>query len=641
MSQALEIIFQVCGGLGIFLLGMKNMSEGMQAVAGERLRKMIGAITNNRLMASGVGTLVTCIIQSSSVTTVMVVGMVNASIMTLTQAIGVILGANIGTTITGWILVIKIGKYGLPLLGISAFFYLFSKKDTIRFFSMFLVGLGMVFFGLELMKEGFSPITEMTGFVEWFHRFSPDSYLGVWKCVLVGAALTAIVQSSSATLGITIALALTGVIDYTTAAALILGENIGTTITAFLASLGAFTNARRAAYAHVVFNVIGVFWITLLFVPYTKMVSRVNTWLEVDNIPVISVNNGDHSKIKEYAQQYHIEASLFYTHENGEQINSQGHRYEHGTIYDKDGKVLKKDVAYVLPQDFITHMDHHDITDLPSYKQDGVEYPFTGSAIAFTHSGFNIVNTLLFLPFIGFLAKFLIRLVPDKGVEKPRLTYLNVRMLDTPAIAIEQSYKELIKMGHETQDMLRMFKPMLSNKEPNRQTAEQIFQKENDLDVIQKEIVEFIGDMMAGNITHEVMQDASSHLRMADEMESISDYIQGLLKLRLKMRNTNLQFSEGGLEDLISLHEKVEEYINLINKGIEQEDNTPEYFSEMRTKGLAVTNLMKECRERHLARVGNSEVNPLMSLIYTDMLTAYRRIKDHAYNIAEVLIGEK
>ena len=120
--MALEIIFQVCGGLGIFLLGMKNMSEGMQAVAGERLRKMIGAITNNRLMASGVGTLVTCVIQSSSVTTVMVVGMVNASIMTLTQAIGVILGANIGTTITGWILVVKIGKYGLPLLGISAFF---------------------------------------------------------------------------------------------------------------------------------------------------------------------------------------------------------------------------------------------------------------------------------------------------------------------------------------------------------------------------------------------------------------------------------------------------------------------------------------------------------------------------------------
>ena len=629
MGQAFEIIFQVCGGLGVFLLGMKNMSEGMQAVAGERLRKMIGAITNNRLMASSVGTLVTCIIQSSSVTTVMVVGMVNASIMTLTQAIGVILGANIGTTITGWILVVKIGKYGLPLLGISAFFYLFSKKDTIRFFSMFLVGLGMVFFGLELMKDGFAPIKEMHGFVEWFHRFSPDSYWGVWKCVLVGACLTAVVQSSSATLGITIALALTGTIDYLTAAALILGENIGTTITAFLASLGAFTNARRAAYAHVAFNVIGVFWITLLFVPYTNLISRIITHTQICDIPAVIVTDDTREKVSQYANECNIQSSnLYLMNADGQAVNPEG-------------DILDESLPHVFAEDFILTVETGQLTDLPIYTEEEPSYPFTGPAIAFTHSGFNIANTLLFLPFIGFLAKFLIWLVPDKVAEKPRLTYLNVRMLDTPAIAIEQSYKELTKMGHETRDMMHMLKRMLSNQEPDRQTAEQLFKKENDLDVIQKEIVEFIGDMMAGNITHEVMQDASSHLRMADELESISDYIQGLLKLRLKMRNTDLRFSEGGLDDLIKLHEKVSEYIDLINKGIEQEVNTQEYFSEMQTKGLAVTNLMKECRERHLARVGEGVVSPLMSLIYTDMLTAYRRIKDHAFNIAEVLAGVK
>jgi phosphate:Na+ symporter len=629
MGQALEIIFYVCGGLGIFLLGMKNMSEGMQAVAGERLRKMIGAITNNRFMASSVGTLVTCIIQSSSVTTVMVVGMVNASIMTLTQAIGVILGANIGTTITGWILVVKIGKYGLPLLGISAFFYLFSKKDKIRFLAMFLMGLGMVFFGLELMKDGFAPIKDMPGFVEWFHRFSPDSYLGVWKCVLVGAALTAIVQSSSATLGITIALALTGTIDYLTAAALILGENIGTTITAFLASLGAFTNARRAAYAHVAFNVIGVFWITLLFVPYTNLVSRVITKTQMCDIPAIFVTEGMEEKTSEYAQKCDIlPEKLYMMNAQGQAVNAQG-------------EVMDEAKPHVFSEDFILTVETGELTDLPVYTHTEPTYPFTSAAIAFTHSGFNIVNTLMFLPFIGFLAKFLIWLVPDKVAEKPRLTYLNVRMLDTPSIAIEQSYKELIKMAQATKGMMHQLKQFLSNKEPDRETAEQLFRKETDLDVIQKEIVEFIGDMMAGNITHEVMQDASSHLRMADELESISDYIQGILKLRLKMRNTDLRFSDGGLNDMIELHDKVQEYIDLINEGLEQEVNTQEYFSEMRTKGLAVTNLMKECRQRHLARVGEGVVSPLMSLIYTDMLTDYRRIKDHAFNIAEVLAGEK
>jgi phosphate:Na+ symporter len=630
MTQALEIIFQVCGGLGIFLLGMKNMSEGMQAVAGERLRRMIGAITNNRLLACGVGALVTCIIQSSSVTTVMVVGMVNASIMTLLQAIGIILGANIGTTITGWILVVKISKYGLPLLGVSSFFYLFSKRDTIRFFFMFLMGLGMVFFGLELMTHGFAPIKEMPGFVAWFHRFQPDSYLGVWKCVLVGAALTAIVQSSSATLGITMALSLTGAIDYRTAAALILGENIGTTITAVLASLGAATNARRAAYAHVAFNVIGVCWITLFFTPYTNLVSRITTRTQLRNLNAVVVEMSDSALIEQYAKEYHIpEKTLYFTHIDGHKVNIAG-------------DTLRDDESYVLAEDFEQAVRDHTLADLPQYTKDGIKYAFTGPAIALTHSGFNIVNTFLFMPFIGFLASFLMWLVPDKKIpEKPRLTYLNIRILDAPAIGIQQSYKELIRMAEVCKTMLKTFRQFLSNGEPNRSIAEDIFQKENDLDLIQKEIVEFIGEIMTGSISHELMQEASGQLRMADELESVSDYIQGLLKLRLKIRDTGQKFSEGGLADLVSLHEKVDEYLDLIYKGIDGQDSSPETFSEMQTKGLAITTLMKECRARYLVRVGEGVTNPLMGLIYTDMLTAYRRIKDHAFNIAEVLVGEK
>jgi len=628
--MALEIIFQVCGGLGIFLLGMKNMSEGMQAVAGERLRKMIGAITNNRLMASGVGTLVTCVIQSSSVTTVMVVGMVNASIMTLTQAIGVILGANIGTTITGWILVVKVGKYGLPLLGIATFFYLFSKKDTIRFIAMFLVGLGMVFFGLQLMKNGFAPIKDLPGFEAWFHKFQPDNYLGVLKCVMVGAVLTAIVQSSSATLGITMALALTGAINFHTAAALILGENIGTTITALLASLGAFTNAKRAAYAHVIFNVIGVFWITLLFVPYTNLIDRIITKTQVCDISAIVIFEENDPKVSEYAGQYKIpEKSLYFTDSQGQHINGAG-------------DILGEEDSFIMASDFKQSVEEHKLTDMPLYTTRGIEYPFTQSAIAFTHSGFNIANTLLFLPFVGLLSRFLMWLVPDKKtVEKPHLTYLNVRMLDTPTIAIEQSYKELIKMGIVAKEMMTGLRRFLTNDKPQREAGEVIFQQENDLDVIQKEVAEFISEIMTGSIPHELMQEASGQLRIADELESISDYIQGLLKLRLKVQDTGQKFSEGGLKDMIKLHDKVDQYIDLIADGLERSNGTPEYFSEMQIKGLAVTNLMKECRSRHLMRVGKAEVNPLMSLIYTDMLTAYRRIKDHAFNIAEVLIGEK
>jgi phosphate:Na+ symporter len=565
VQKIVEILFVVIGGLGVFLLGMKFMSEGMQAVAGERLRKLIGAVTNNRFLACGVGTVVTSIIQSSSVTTVMVVGMVNAGIMTLKQAIGVIFGANIGTTITGWILTVKIDKYGLPLLGVAALFYLFSRRDRIRFTAMFFLGLGMVFFGLELMKEGFSPVKDMPQFVEWFHRFEPVNYFGVMKCVLVGAALTAIVQSSSATLGITMALAFSGIINFKTGAALVLGENIGTTITAFLASLGTTTNARRAAYAHMLFNVLGVLWITTIFQPYTQSVA----W-------------------------------------------------------------------------FVEHFQQGHLPDEAVYVDNAVTYPYTQAAIAATHTGFNILNTLLFLPFVGLLARVLRHIVPDKTApETPRLTYLDMRLFDTPSIALEQSWKEVLRMGQTCRTMMDTLRDILDADQIDSEKAHFIFQKENDMDMVQKEIVEFLGDVMAGNISHEAVEESRRQVRMADEFESISDYVTAILKLRLKIRDGQLRITPEGKQDLLKLHDMTASYIDLINKAAYADGVQLEFFSEAKTKGTAITVTMKECRSRHLVRVGQGVATPLKSLIFTDMLTSYRRIKDHAFNIAEVLAGEK
>ena len=164
----LNVLLQAIGGLGIFLLGMKYMSEGVQFVAGPRLRRMINLATRNRFMAVGMGTLVTCMVQSSSITTVMVVGFTNIGLMNLTQAFGVIMGANIGTTITGWILVLNIGAYGLPVIGVAAFVHLLSRRDRPRYIALAILGLGMVFFGLELMKNGFKPLRTEDAFIDWF-----------------------------------------------------------------------------------------------------------------------------------------------------------------------------------------------------------------------------------------------------------------------------------------------------------------------------------------------------------------------------------------------------------------------------------------------------------------------------------------
>jgi phosphate:Na+ symporter len=273
--EAFKIIYTVLGGLGIFFYGMKNMSEALQSVAGEVVKNAINKITTNRISAVFVGIIVTMLVQSSSVTTVMVVGFVNAGLMNLAQAIGVIFGANIGTTITGWIISIKIGKYGLLLIGLGIFPLLFGKTNKMRQIGKIFFAVGMIFFGLKIMSGAFKPLRTMPEFLDMISYFSEQNYGSYFACIIVGCILTMVVQSSSAMLGITIALASSGVIQFHTAAALVLGENIGTTITALLASVGANITAKRAARAHAIFNMFGVLTVFAFFPVYVEFIDWV------------------------------------------------------------------------------------------------------------------------------------------------------------------------------------------------------------------------------------------------------------------------------------------------------------------------------------------------------------------------------
>ncbi|MFK5927435.1 MAG: Na/Pi symporter, partial [Desulfuromusa sp.] len=223
-----QLIFGLLGGLGMFLFGMKIMSEGLQKLAGDKMRKILAALTDNRIIGTLVGIAVTAMIQSSSATTVMVVGFVNAGLLSLVQSIGVVLGANIGTTITAQLIAFKITKFALPAIGLGAGFKLFSKNKKYTYLGEIILGLGLVFFGLATMKVAFNPLKASDDFRQLFLLVGDYKLLGV----LIGALLTVIVQSSSATIGITLALASSGLISFEASVALILGENIGTTITA-------------------------------------------------------------------------------------------------------------------------------------------------------------------------------------------------------------------------------------------------------------------------------------------------------------------------------------------------------------------------------------------------------------------------
>jgi phosphate:Na+ symporter len=265
--EAFTIIYTLLGGLGIFFFGMKFMSDGLQAVAGDVIRKIINSITSNRFMAVGVGLVVTCLVQSSSVTSVMTVGFVNAGLMNLTQAIGVIFGANIGTTITGWIISVNVDKYGLLLVGIGFIPGLFSKSEKWQHLGRAVLGVGLVFIGLKTMSGAFVPLRSNQVFLDSISYFSGEHYGAYIASIMMGCLLTMIVQSSSAMLGITMAMATSGVIPYHTAVTLVLGENIGTTITAILASMGGTIAAKRAARAHACFNIFGVL-VMLCILPY-------------------------------------------------------------------------------------------------------------------------------------------------------------------------------------------------------------------------------------------------------------------------------------------------------------------------------------------------------------------------------------
>jgi len=283
---------------------MKMMTDGLQMSAGDRIRKILGAVSNNRVAGFATGAGVTAIIQSSSATTVMLISFVGAGMMTLQQAVGVILGANVGTTITAQMIAFKLTKLALPAIAFGVVLKFFSKKRRNRYFGEIILGFGLLFYGMTVMKQGLSPIKGDPAFISFFTQFDAATLTGMLLCVTTGAVLTVIVQSSSATIGLTMTLATQGLLDFPAAMALVLGENIGTTITAQLATIGATNvNAYRAARAHALFNIIGVIIILASFPLFLKLVTFTTTLMGAG--AVTQVVEGDVVNISRYLANGH------------------------------------------------------------------------------------------------------------------------------------------------------------------------------------------------------------------------------------------------------------------------------------------------------------------------------------------------
>ena len=298
------IIIQTLGGLGLFILGMKMMTEGLQATAGQRIRRVLEAISSNRVIGCASGAGVTAIVQSSSATTVMLIGFVGAGIMSLEQAVGVVLGANVGTTITGQMIAFKLTKLALPAIALGVGLKYFSKKRRYRHIGDIVLGFGILFYGMVVMKQGLAPIKSDPQFIVFFTKFTTDSLGGILLCISMGAILTVMVQSSSATVGLTMTLASQGLLGFPTAMALVLGENIGTTITAEIATIGSKSiSAHQTARAHTLFNVIGVGIMVIFFQPFVEFVQYATSLLGA--APVDQVVDGEVVNVARYIANGH------------------------------------------------------------------------------------------------------------------------------------------------------------------------------------------------------------------------------------------------------------------------------------------------------------------------------------------------
>lgn len=536
------MLFSLLGGLGLFIYGMTQMSEGLQKAAGKRLKKLLALLTSNRFAGIGVGALVTAIVQSSSATTVMVVGFVNAGLMSLIQSIGVIMGANIGTTITAQLIAFKLSDFTFHFIALGAVLYLFSRKDMTKQIGQIILGFGILFLGLTIMKDTMQPLNDSEYFVNIMEAFGASPILGV----LLGAGMTIVLQSSSASIGILLSLLSVGVINYWSAVPLLLGTNIGTTITAILSSITANRSAKRAAAAHFMFNVLGAGVLISLF--------------------------------------------------------------------------------YVIP-DFANKI-HVFISSLSRFFG---ESPSAERLLANTHTFFNVANTVLWVPFVGFIANIVTRLIPGEDKELSEgLSYLDDRMLETPGMALEQVNNEIIRMHEIARDMVNEATEALMT--DNESLARSVMEKEEIVNSIEEDLITFLTKLPQGSLSEEDIRLHDTYFAIVDAVESVGDDANNLAELTLNKIENDVGFSDEARETM----EEVIDYIKkLINKSIELlETYDLDIVDELLKGERDLDNLQLQYRDAHMRRLNEGVCVPYAGIIYLEALEDIEHVSDQFADIA-------
>ena len=592
----------ILGGLGIFLFGMRVMSEGIQKVAGEGMRKIMATMTQNRFFGLGTGLLITCLVQSSSATTVMVVSFVNAQLLTLIESIGVIMGANLGTTLTGWIIAtigkFSLSKIALPIIGIGLPL-VFMSQPKFKHTGEFLVGFGLLFFGLSELKNAVPDVKsllkssdpgdqlmvqDIQGFIEQLNSYGFGSVI---IFLIIGVFLTILVQSSSAAMGITIIVAINGWINFEIAAAIVLGENIGTTVTAWLASLGANINAKRAARAHFIFNIAGVCWMLLLFYPFIDMLDQI--------MP--------------------------------------------GAIYMEDVTQTEA-ITYLSENDFKGEPSEDDLAKARKAIVDK-NIPLH---LSLFHTLFNLANIALLIGFTPHLGRLVERLVKPKthdgNAPKPgslaALHYEGSGVLPkTGELNLALVEAEINRLAAITRYMFEGFVEVFESPDSDKSNLiKELKELEEKCDKLTFEITQTLIYCTTESLAGERALRVTSLLRVAGELEDIGDCCHRLVQLAHRKYRKNRVLPQETLREIKVFSEQILDFMELYQTHLKDGSIPDIKKAELIENRIDASR--KSLRKNAVKRMQDNE-NLKAEMIYIDILNEMESIGNDALNVVQAL----
>lgn len=585
------------GAVGLFLYGMKVMSEGLQKAAGDRLRNILSAMTRNRFTGTLTGCLITALIQSSSASTVMVVSFVNAGLMSLAQSMAVIMGANVGTTFTAWVIAlfgfkVNVSMFVLPMIGL-AIPLLFTKKSRNKSIGEFLIGFAFLFMGLDLISKYVPDLQSNPEMFAFLEHYASMGYASVLIFLLVGIVLTMIIQSSAATFAITLIMCSKGWIDFDLSCALVLGSNIGTTITPILASMSGNVAAKRTAMGHLLFNLLGTLWVLCIFFPFVNL----NVWItEV-------LGQGDPTALAGYVN--HIEAT-------------QPQVYDH--LFDNS-----------LP-------DGHEVAVKVAHLQQSVSI-----GLSIFHTVFNLINLSVMIWLTKLYVRIVERLVPAKHKEDEefQLKFISGGLLNASELNIAQAEKEITVYADRVSRMIDMAKELVHIKEENEDFA-QLFSRlekyEDISDRMELEIAHYLNRCSEGRLSNEGKLRIAAMLRIVSEIESIADCCLGAGKIMIRKQQSHVSFSDEIYDNIDIMFDYVKSAMdNMLGLLRNMEHVREAEIIVSYNREREINNFRNQLRTANIENINSKHYEYQAGIYYMDLISDLEKTGDYIINVVDTI----